>query len=61
MTGPAALLRSILPVVRSLCGPNPYEHPRIPANTAFAASSVFGTFCCYSRIFMVLKPIGAPG
>lgn len=42
-------------LLRSLCGPNPREHPRTPANTASATPSVFATFRCYSRIFAVLE------
>ncbi len=43
------------PPPRSLCGPNPPERPRIPANTASATLSIFATFRCYSRVFAVLE------
>src|SRR5271154_4747859 len=48
------------PLLRSLCGPNPHEHPRIPANTASAAPSIFAAFRWYSRQFADLRNIGAP-
>jgi hypothetical protein len=47
--------------LRSFCGPNPREHPRIPANTASTTPSVFAAFRWYLRLFADLRQIGAPG
>jgi hypothetical protein len=38
-----------------------HEHPRIPANTATAAPSIFAAFRWYSRQFADLRNIGANG
>jgi hypothetical protein len=46
--------------LRSFCGPNPHEHPRISANTVPAAPSIFAAFRWYSRQFADLRKSGRP-